>query len=260
MALTPRQQAQARIAANMNPHELSQIERIKTMRARHIASKRDAEVKALYKRLLRNTQIETEKVAGLVITGISGSGKTHLIRSMEALPDFQPYRIPEEPDVEMLPYISLDAPPNATPNELLAAIITKCGFPVAVPGKVPEMINLAMKWFARRRVMFVHIDEFQHALRSSTDVQVRGIQDAIKELIQIDAEWPVQVILSGTPQLTTFRDTNLELSGRTLPFPLDGLSPTKIAASSKRSALALSGNTPVFAMSALAKTSFSNGL
>lgn len=230
MTLTPRQRAQAQVAAHMNPNDIAKVERIKALRSRHIKSKRDAEVTALYDRLMMNTQIESEKLAGIVITGVSGSGKTHLIRSMEKHPAFQPYRDPEEPEYDMLPYISVDAPPNAKPEQLIAAIIKKCGFPVSKPGNVPEMIDLAMKWFARRRVMFVHIDEFQHALRSSTAIQIKGIQDAIKQLIQISAEWPIQIILSGTPQLTAFRETNPELSGRTFPFPLTGLSPTDDAA------------------------------
>ncbi|KQS76438.1 ATP-binding protein [Rhizobium sp. Leaf383] len=226
MTLTPRQMAQAKFASHMDQSDLAKVERIKEFRSRHIKSKRDGEVAALYAKLMMNTQIESEKLAGIVITGISGSGKTHLIRSMEAHPAFRPYRDPNNPDVEMLPYISLDAPPNAKPEELIAAIVKKCGFPVVAAGKVPEMIDLAMRWFERRRVMFVHIDEFQHALRSSTPIQIRGIQDAVKQLIQIGAPWPVQIILSGTPQLTAFRDTNPELSGRTFPFPLTGLSPT----------------------------------
>ena len=223
MTLTPRQQAQAHMADHMDQHALSKVKRINEMRSRHIKSKRDTELKALYDRLMMNTQTENEKLAGIVITGISGSGKTHLIRSMESLAAFQPYRVPGEPE-EMLPYISLDAPADAKPAQLIAEIVKKCGFPVAVPGKVPEMVDLAMKWFARRRVMFVHIDEFQHALRSSTAIQIKGIQDAMKQLIQISAEWPVQLILSGTPDVTAFRDTNRELSTRTFPFPLTGLS------------------------------------
>lgn len=239
MTLTPRQRAQAQVAAHMDPNDLAKIDRIKALRSRHIKSKRDAEVTALYDRLMMNTQIGSEKLAGIVITGVSGSGKTHLIRSMEQHPAFQPYRDPEEPDFDMLPYISLDAPPNAKPEELIAAIIKKCGFPISNAGKVPEMIDLAMRWFARRRVMFVHIDEFQHALRSSTAIQIKGIQDAVKQLIQISAEWPVQIILSGTPQLTAFRETNPELSGRTFPFPLTGLSPTEDAALAEKVVLGI---------------------
>lgn len=229
MTLTPRQMAQAKFASHMDPRDLAKVARIKEFRSRHIKSKRDGEVNALYAKLMMNTQIGSEKLAGIVITGISGSGKTHLIRSMESHPAFQPYRDPDDPDVEMLPYISLDAPPNAKPEELIAAIVKRCGFPVSTAGKVPEMIDLAMKWLERRRVMFVHIDEFQHALRSSTAIQIRGIQDAVKQLIQISAPWPIQIILSGTPALTAFRDTNPELSGRTFPFPLTGLSPTEDA-------------------------------
>jgi len=69
------------------------------------------------------------------------------------------------------------------------------------------------------------IDEFQHAMRSNTENQIKEIQDAMKALIQISADWPVQLILSGTPVIAGFRDTNPELSGRTLPFDLESLDP-----------------------------------
>lgn len=219
MTLTARQQALQRIADTMDQAELRQIERVKAMRARHVTSYRDRHIKSLYGRLLRNTQIETEKLGGLVVMGRSGSGKTHLVRQMEAHPAFQPYEEAGEP-LPFLPYITLDAPTEAAPNVLIAEIIKKCGFPVAQPGNVSAMISLAMKWFAKRRVLFVHIDEFQHSLRNGTAKQVQDIQNAIKLLIQVDAPWPVQIILSGTPELADFRGGDDQLRNRTFPYEL----------------------------------------
>lgn len=222
--LTARQQAQLRIASHMDPSELEAVARIKAMNAFHVGSVRDAELRKLYQRLFRNTQTETAKLAGLVVMGNSGSGKTHLIRSMEVHPAFQRYRELGS-DYDTLPYISIDAPPKCAPNYLLAEIVKACGFPVAKPGNLAEMRDLAMKWFALRGVMFLHIDEFQHAMRSNTETQIKEIQDAMKALIQISADWPVQMILSGTPVIADFRTTNPELSGRTLPFDLESLDP-----------------------------------
>lgn len=225
MTLDARQQAQARFASFMDPLELKRVERIKAMNARHISSDRDGQLRTYYQRLIRNTQTENSKLAGLVILGSSGSGKTHLVRSMEVLPGFQPYRVPEEPSFDMLPYVSVDAPPKAAPNYILWEIAKACGSPMEHPGNVPEMIEHLTKWFERRRVMFVHIDEFQHALRTGTEKQIKEIQDTIKELIQIDAKWPVQVILSGTRDLVAFRESNDELRTRTMPFDLESLLP-----------------------------------
>ncbi|MQX41883.1 hypothetical protein CN071_11905 [Sinorhizobium meliloti] len=222
--LTDRQQAQLRIASHMDPSELEAVERIKAMNAYHVGSARDAELRTLYKRLFRNTQTETAKLAGIVVTGSSGSGKTHLIRSMETHPAFQRFRMPGK-DYDNLPYISIDAPPKCAPNYLLAEIVKACGFPVSNPGNVAEMRDLAMKWFALRGVMFLHIDEFQHAQRSNTETQIKEIQDAMKMLVQISAPWPVQLILSGTPVIADFRTTSPELEGRTLPFDLESLDP-----------------------------------
>ncbi len=222
--LTARQQAQLRIASYMEPREIEAVARIKAMNAYHVGSVRDVELRKLYERLFRNTQTETAKLAGIVVMGNSGSGKTHLIRTMEAHPAFQRFRAPGN-DYDTLPYISIDAPPKSAPNYLLAEIVKACGFPVAKPGNLAEMRDLAMKWFALRGVMFLHIDEFQHAMRSNTENQIKEIQDAMKALIQISADWPVQLILSGTPVIAGFRDTNPELSGRTLPFDLESLDP-----------------------------------
>ncbi|CAN7390470.1 ATP-binding protein [Rhizobium sp. LjRoot98] len=225
MTIQSRQQAQARFASFMDPLELERVERIKVMNSRHISSARDAQLKTYYQRLIRNTQTENSKLAGLVILGSSGSGKTHLVRSMENMPGFQPYRVPEEPDFEMLPYISVDAPPKAAPNYILWEIAKACGSVMEKPGNVPEMIEHLTRWFEKRRVLFVHVDEFQHALRTGTEKQIKEIQDTIKELIQIDAKWPVQVILSGTRDLLAFRESNDELRTRTMPFDLESLLP-----------------------------------
>lgn len=219
-----REQARLRIASHMDADELEAVTRIKQMNSYHVVSARDVELRSLYRRLFRNTQTETAKLAGIVVMGSSGSGKTHLIRSMEDHPAFQRHRIPGN-DYDTLPYITIDAPPKCAPNYLLAEIVKACGFPVAKPGNVAEMNDLAMKWFALRGVMFLHIDEFQHAMRSNTDNQIKEIQDAMKALIQVSAEWPVQLILSGTPTVADFRNTNPELSGRTLPFDLESLDP-----------------------------------
>jgi len=222
--LTARQQAQQRIASHMDTRELEAVARIKAMNAYHVGSVRDPELKKLYERLFRNTQTETAKLAGIVVMGNSGSGKTHLIRSMETHPAFQRFR-EEGGDYDMLPYISIDAPPKCAPNYLLAEIVKACGFPVSKPGNLAEMRDLAMKWFALRGVMFLHIDEFQHAMRSNTETQIKEIQDAMKALVQISADWPIQLILSGTPVISSFRTTNPELSGHTLPFDLESLDP-----------------------------------
>lgn len=224
---TARQKAEARFAGSMSSAKLSQIKRIKAMRARHIKSNRDGKMRALYEQLFVNTQLADTKLAGIVVMGRPGSGKTHAVRQMESLPEFQPYWDEDEPDFQMLPYISIDCPPRATPPQLLAEIVKACGFPVTKPGSVAEMIDLAMKWFERRSVMFVHIDEFQHALRNLTEIQVKDIQEAIKLLIQVSARWPVKLILSGTNEIEEFRRGDGQLKVRTFPLDLDSLSPEK---------------------------------
>lgn len=217
-----RLEATQRIAANMSERQLVKASRLRDLYTRHVSTLRDAKVKTLYDRLTMNTQVGESKLAGILIMGESGSGKTHIIRSMESLPEFQPYRVPGY-DYDMLPYITLDAPPEVAPNFLLAEIIKACGFPVAKPGNVPEMLTKAFEWFEKRRVMFVHIDEFQHALRNCTPIQLQRIQDTIKELMQIDAPWPVQIILSGTPIAANFRKGDKQLHSRVAPLELDTL-------------------------------------
>ncbi|WP_085043758.1 hypothetical protein [Ensifer aridi] len=113
MTLSARQLAQQRVASLMDPAELEAVARIKALNSCHIKSARDAEAQKLYRKLVRNTQTETAKQVGLIIMGNSGSRKTHIIRSMEKVPEFRRYREPGE-DLEMPPYLSVDAPPTVT--------------------------------------------------------------------------------------------------------------------------------------------------
>ena len=94
--------AQARIESTLDNDERRIVARLKHMNSQHVGSLREPKLRARYRKLIRNTQLRNEKLAGLVVTGESGSGKTHLIRAMENHPALQTYHEPGEPH-QMLP-------------------------------------------------------------------------------------------------------------------------------------------------------------
>lgn len=145
---------------------------------------------------------KAEKRRALFVIGESGSGKTTAIQRMLAKrPEFQPYT--DEYGREVFPAISFEAPKPLTLKLLARTGLEAAGYPVVGDRQENLMWNLFKTQIKERSILFVHIDEMQHAIKGSGRSEIQNISDVVKSFLQIK-DWPVHAIFSGVPSLAKF--------------------------------------------------------
>ncbi|WP_430253080.1 ATP-binding protein [Neorhizobium sp. DAR64872/K0K18] len=162
----------------------------------------------------------------LFVPGISGSGKTytlqHLFKQVEA---FQPWT--DNHGRVIRPMISAPTPKQAGTKDLLITVLEAMGLPSE--GNERSLTKLVKEQIVAQKVKYIHLDEFQHAIRSGTPKQIDGVRDTLKNLVSIPS-WPLHIILSGVPLLDKIRvgDGQIERRSHVVAFrPLECPADTK---------------------------------
>lgn len=136
----------------------------------------------------------------LTVTGVSGAGKSRALERLFMKRDeFLGYGKKESD----CPLVSVITPSPCTLRLLGEEILKAVGYPVERTLKENVVWGLVHQNLALRRVRFLHIDELQHVVQSRNSVEVGKVQDTLKALMQ-DKDWPVWLILSGLPSVSTF--------------------------------------------------------
>src|SRR5690606_18191876 len=110
---------------------------------------------------------EPGKRRALFVIGESGSGKSTAIRRIiDTRPEFQPYQ--DEAGQTVRPMVSFDAPSPLTLKLLAKVGVEAVGYPVYGRLQENEAWDLFKQQIKARRVLFLHIDEMQHAVKGSS--------------------------------------------------------------------------------------------
>lgn len=154
----------------------------------------------------------------VAICGRSGAGKTTaIVKHIQSLKAMAAYV--DEDSVKVHPVIFIEAPSPCTPRLLAIAGLEALGH------TPPDRIRENEAWLLFRRLLKVHkvmwvvIDEAQHAIESATVREATVIGDAFKNLTQM-ADWPVRLILVGVPPLASFL-ARKQLYNRRTVIPFD---------------------------------------
>ena len=210
-----------RVRDLMGAERLSVADRIARLYDEYIPLDRD---QALRDALQASVTSVTAKISGrpdkrriVAVCGRSGAGKTTAIlkhiRSIKAMESYV-----DEDGVRIHPVIFVEAPSPCTPRLLAIAGLQALGH------TPPDRIRENEAWLLFRRLLKVHkvmwvvIDEAQHAIESATIREATIIGDVFKNLTQMP-DWPVRLVLLGVPPLASFLARKQLYSRRTvIPF------------------------------------------
>ncbi|MBD9624025.1 ATP-binding protein [Ensifer sp. ENS06] len=201
--------AVARIRALLPPEKLEVADRISEINGRYIGLSRDGPVHdALVSMVASIATIDTNAISKpdkrriVAICGDSGAGKTRaLLEHTSRIPAMQSYI--DEDGVEVRPFLCFNAPSPCTARLLALTGLEALGYPVRQALQEHQAWALFQQMLKTHRVMFVLIDEAQHAVDTADVLSTTKIGNAYKNLVQMP-DWPVRLVLAGVPPLASF--------------------------------------------------------
>lgn len=196
-----------------NPAEHGESVKLKdAVRAMHVS---DGFAKLAGARLERLTRSASEGQPGyaVVITGLSGSGKSHIVDRYCAQEMFQPFEADPEEGITT-PLVYVQAPSPCTLITLGREIYSKLTGQTLRSGlrehDIWERVRAQLRGQA---VSVLVIDEMHHVLIGRSQEEHRKVAETLKNVLQ-SKDWPVHMVLAGMPALKTFCERHAQLRRR----------------------------------------------
>ncbi|MCJ8057191.1 ATP-binding protein [Shinella curvata] len=222
----------ARIRATLSPSELEKAEKVKRINDRYLGLTRDTTFSLAFNNLVASVawhDPQDENRPGkrriLAVCGESGAGKTRTIMEHISLIEaMAPYT--DEDGGTVNPVLMYEPPSPCTPKLLAIEGLRKLGMPVRASIRENEAWDTFRVALKAHKIMFVVIDEAQHAVVAANAVDQQKIADAFKGLVQMP-DWPVRLILAGVPPLAEFLSEHEQLFTRRTAIRLEKLEGTQ---------------------------------
>lgn len=154
---------------------------------------------------------------GIALIGTSGAGKTEAVgRLLKTLPTPTNKNV-EENICEVLSFI---VPSPTTLKFLGQTGLREIGFPLRRDKTSQIIWDMFRDHLRDRKTLFLHLDEAQHLSSHETKGEMQSVINTLKSLMQ-NPQWPVGLILSGTPTLNTILNNDPQLARRfySIKFP-----------------------------------------
>lgn len=157
----------------------------------------------------------------LTVIGGSGSGKTTAINRLVG-----PHIEDTEPTVEdaTKTVIQFNSPDRASGKGVAIEAITALGYTASSKREEGSLRALLRGHLQQRGTFVVHIDEAQDLVRFETQNERDRVVKLLKSLL-VDKTWPVDVILSGVPELLATINKDPQLQRRTTVIEVPRLQP-----------------------------------
>lgn len=212
---------------------VADIEKAKTI---YMTSQRDDDIARNIKRLATNAVIRRDPTRphaannrapgkGFVITAPSGAGKSRLLdetfRGNAAFPNFGDRST-------WCPLVSITAPSPCTLGQLGIRLLSLMDYDLQREIRENTAWLRVRQQIELNKILFVAIDDLQHVLHSGGDEEVQRVRDTIKDLMT-NPEWPVQLILTGIPEMLPFFRFDRQLRRRFRFMHLGKLAPREHA-------------------------------
>ncbi len=225
-----------RLRSAMPDGSRERAKRLAKLHSKHVSTPRDDALATEIEMLIQNAAGSQDSVrrdgSALVVIGDSGAGKTTLLKRIIAdRPEFAPYE--DRYGISTSPLISVVAPSPCTLKQLGREVLRALGYPLSREIKEHMVWELVRQQIRIRKVMFIHIDEMQHAVNTLNDNEQQKLSDTIKNVMQ-QPDWPVSFILSGIPTLARLVSSDVQLMRRSRIFEFSNLEFAKHAASVRR--------------------------
>lgn len=156
---------------------------------------------------------------GIVLIGRSGSGKTTAMREFRRSSSDL---IRSDPMQEICEFIGLQVPSPATMKFLGTATLQACGYPTTRDKAASAIWDMVKQRLMFRKTLFLHFDEAQDLTRFQTENERRAVVNTLKSLME-NSQWPVSLILTGTPELKAIINQDPQLARRLYPIEIDRL-------------------------------------
>lgn len=202
----------ARLRSRMAPESLARADRMARIREGYVTSPQDRVLEEAVDAMIEGQAAfavgggyaasEAMKERALLVIGESGSGKSTAIKRVLARrPELESYV--DDYGQSVHPAVSFKAPKPLTMKLLAKEGLRKVGYPIERDRQENQMWDLFREQLQDRGVLWLHIDEMQHAVKGRGHAAVQDIADVVKNLLQLD-DWPLNVILSGVSSLAAF--------------------------------------------------------
>jgi len=219
-------EAISRMRQSMPDSQLDIADRMATISAHHIPTFRDDALKKRIDRMKRSLVAhysgDEKQHRILFVIGDSHSGKSSLIEHVLATdPAFDSYV--DSNGVNAMTVLLMDGPSPCTLRNIAYDGLEKLGYPVKANMTESRIWPLFREQLKRRRVLFIVIDEAQHAVKNNTsDYEVQKVRDTFKHLVQMP-DWPIRLILCGVSPLERLREGDKQIETRSTMMRLGSL-------------------------------------
>lgn len=175
---------------------------------------------SIEKRLADCEAGRTSEARGLALSGLSGAGKTsatvHLMaRGRKRL---------DRSGHQAFSIVSIRVPSPATLKFVGQTLLRALGYQISSERQAWYIWDLVRHHLKERKVLFVHLDEAQDLASRGTRHELNAVSSMLKTLMT-DPEWPVGIILSGTPELEDILNHDPQLARRMDTVRFESLSP-----------------------------------
>ncbi|SSC71427.1 unnamed protein product [Ciceribacter sp. T2.26MG-112.2] len=219
-------EAISRVRQSMPDSQLDIADRMATISAHHIPTFRDDALKKRIDRMKRSLVAhysgDEKQHRILFVIGDSHSGKSSLIEHVLATdPAFDTYV--DSDGVDAMTVLLMDGPSPCTLRNIAYDGLEKLGYPVKANLTESRIWPLFREQLKRRKVLFIVIDEAQHAVKNNTsDYEIQKVRDTFKHLVQMP-DWPIRLILCGVSPLERLREGDKQIETRSTMMRLGSL-------------------------------------
>jgi hypothetical protein len=148
---------------------------------------------------------------GMLIIGRAGAGKTHLIRTLQKLPEFAPV---VKEHCTTLPILSVTAPNVSNEGALVEELLEAIGANNGRLGKIPEKTKRLYRLIEEREVKLVIIDE-AHDYIPTAKYGTNRMPKSLNFIKKLMDNMRIPLLLVGTEDLSRITEFRCEASGKT---------------------------------------------
>lgn len=170
---------------------------------------RDQFLELFYQRIADLNEGNSSECTALLLTGPPGCGKTLMTKQLtHGLPEIKSNMSCRYVDV-----VRVRAPATTTVLNLGKQILGEMGYPHSRSSNQFEFWDQIEKQFRQRQVKFLIIDETHDLIFNHQGREILTALSTLKSLLN-SINWPVNLLLAGTPELTELVALNGEVNRR----------------------------------------------